>query len=162
MEIGQGSSTRSQQDHREHGRQQPAHPARHRLQRRRQLRQRQRHHADAGGRRGHPSANAPPSTASPPCVRARTQVVYGNKNWVPDYIYGTTPDVPRRPRLGGARRGRAASPTATCRNASRVCLVGQTLVRELFGGESPDRQGDPRPERHLPRRRRPEPARAPT
>src|ERR1700724_851634 len=24
-------------------------------------------------------------------VRARTQVVYGNKNWVPLYIYGTTP-----------------------------------------------------------------------
>src|SRR6516164_6522461 len=26
-----------------------------------------------------------------PVVRARTQVVYGNKNWVPTYIYGTTP-----------------------------------------------------------------------
>src|SRR6516162_6071943 len=26
-----------------------------------------------------------------PVVRARTQVVYGNKNWVPLYIYGTTP-----------------------------------------------------------------------
>src|SRR5215213_3691909 len=26
-----------------------------------------------------------------PIVRARTQVVYGNKNWVPINIYGTTP-----------------------------------------------------------------------
>src|SRR5438309_2252831 len=26
-----------------------------------------------------------------PIVRARTQVVYNNKNWVPLYIYGTTP-----------------------------------------------------------------------
>ena len=26
-----------------------------------------------------------------PVVRARTQVVYGNRNWVPMYIYGTTP-----------------------------------------------------------------------
>src|SRR5947199_8048490 len=26
-----------------------------------------------------------------PIVRARTQVVYGNRNWVPLYIYGTTP-----------------------------------------------------------------------
>src|SRR5205085_11554277 len=26
-----------------------------------------------------------------PIVRARTQVVYGSKNWVPTYIYGTTP-----------------------------------------------------------------------
>ena len=27
-----------------------------------------------------------------PVVRARTQVVYGNRNWVPLYIYGTTPE----------------------------------------------------------------------
>src|SRR5262249_38237311 len=27
-----------------------------------------------------------------PIVRARTQVIYGNKNWVPLYIYSTTPD----------------------------------------------------------------------
>ncbi|PKN23242.1 MAG: macrolide ABC transporter ATP-binding protein, partial [Deltaproteobacteria bacterium HGW-Deltaproteobacteria-3] len=26
-----------------------------------------------------------------PMVRARTQVVYGNRNWVPNAIYGTTP-----------------------------------------------------------------------
>ena len=26
-----------------------------------------------------------------PVVRARTQLVYGNRNWVPMYIYGTTP-----------------------------------------------------------------------
>src|SRR5881409_1765066 len=26
-----------------------------------------------------------------PVVRARTQVVYGNRNWVPLYIFGTTP-----------------------------------------------------------------------
>src|SRR6516164_9236076 len=26
-----------------------------------------------------------------PIVRARCQVVYGNRNWVPLYIYGTTP-----------------------------------------------------------------------
>src|SRR5208282_4203665 len=26
-----------------------------------------------------------------PIVRARTQIVYGNRNWSPTYIYGTTP-----------------------------------------------------------------------
>src|SRR5438552_15199320 len=30
---------------------------------------------------------------SAPVVRARTQVVYGNRNWLPLYIYGTTPAV---------------------------------------------------------------------
>src|SRR5215468_4424937 len=33
----------------------------------------------------------PAIAAAAPIVRARTQVVYGNKNWVPLYIYGTTP-----------------------------------------------------------------------
>src|SRR3989441_12048104 len=33
----------------------------------------------------------PAVTAVAPVVRARTQVVYGNRNWVPMYIYGTTP-----------------------------------------------------------------------
>ena len=33
-----------------------------------------------------------PSVAyAAPIVRARTQVVYGNQNWVPTYVYGTAP-----------------------------------------------------------------------
>ena len=34
----------------------------------------------------------PTAVAVAPVVRARTQVVFGNKNWVPLYIYGTTPE----------------------------------------------------------------------
>src|SRR3954453_10188728 len=30
-----------------------------------------------------------------PMVRARTQVVYGNRNWVPSHIYGTSPEYLR-------------------------------------------------------------------
>ena len=33
----------------------------------------------------------PAVSAVAPVVRARTQVVYGNRNWVPLYIYGSTP-----------------------------------------------------------------------
>src|SRR5437764_3825512 len=33
----------------------------------------------------------PVVSAVAPIVRARTQVIYGNRNWVPVYIYGTTP-----------------------------------------------------------------------
>ena len=36
--------------------------------------------------------DCPAVRAVAPLVRARVQVVYGNKNWVPMYIYGTTPD----------------------------------------------------------------------
>src|SRR6516162_1349026 len=33
----------------------------------------------------------PAVDAVAPVVRCRTQVVYGNRNWVPSFIYGTTP-----------------------------------------------------------------------
>ncbi|MFA4901739.1 MAG: ABC transporter permease [Desulfobaccales bacterium] len=70
-----------------------------------------------------------------PVVRARTQVIYGNRNWVPAFIYGTTPawlDV----REWGLAEGDMFT-DRDVRNASKVCVLGQRLVRELFQGESP-------------------------
>jgi macrolide transport system ATP-binding/permease protein len=77
----------------------------------------------------------PAVRATAPIVRARTQVIYGNRNWVPVYIFGTTPnylDVREWPLAEGE-----IFSEADVRNASKVCLVGQTIVRELFQGESP-------------------------
>lgn len=71
-----------------------------------------------------------------PAVRARTQVVYGNHNWVPMFIYGTTPaflDV----RDWATMSEGAPFTEHDVRNASKVCLVGQTVVRQLFDGISP-------------------------
>jgi ABC-type antimicrobial peptide transport system permease subunit len=71
-----------------------------------------------------------------PIVRARTQVVYGNRNWVPQQMLGTTAaflDIRDWSNL-------AEGETFTERdvlNANKVCLIGQTLARELFQGESP-------------------------
>jgi ABC-type antimicrobial peptide transport system permease subunit len=70
-----------------------------------------------------------------PAVRARTQVVYGNRNWVPSSIYGTTPaflDVRDWPVADGE-----SFTERDVLNGNKVCLVGQTLVRELFDGQSP-------------------------
>ena len=70
-----------------------------------------------------------------PVVRARTQVIYGNRNWVPSFIYGTTPawlDV----REWGLAEGDMFT-NRDVRNASKVCVFGQRLVRELFQGENP-------------------------
>ena len=70
-----------------------------------------------------------------PVVRARTQVIYGNRNWVPTFIYGTTPawlDV----REWGLAEGDMFT-ERDVRNASKVCVLGQRLVRELFQGENP-------------------------
>jgi ABC-type antimicrobial peptide transport system permease subunit len=71
-----------------------------------------------------------------PVVRARSQVVYGNRNWVPFYIYGTTPTFLEVRDWTNLAEG-AVFTDRDVRNGNRVCLLGQTLVRELFKGESP-------------------------
>jgi ABC-type antimicrobial peptide transport system permease subunit len=74
-------------------------------------------------------------SAVAPVVRARTQVVYGNRNWVPLYIYGTTPaflDV----REWEVDQGRNFTDQEVGSTAE-VCVIGQTIVREVFQGQSP-------------------------
>jgi ABC-type antimicrobial peptide transport system permease subunit len=71
-----------------------------------------------------------------PVVRARTQVVYSNRNWVPLFIYGTTPEFLTVRDWTDLEEGEMFS-ERDVRNGSKVCLLGQTLVRELFGGQSP-------------------------
>ncbi len=71
-----------------------------------------------------------------PVVRARAQVVYGNKNYVPGNIYGTTPDYLEAQNWGNLDEGECFT-ESDVRNASKVCLVGRTLVKELFEGQSP-------------------------
>jgi macrolide transport system ATP-binding/permease protein len=77
----------------------------------------------------------PAVRAAAPVVRARTQVIYGNRNWVPTFIYGTTPTF-LKVREWDLTAG-APITNREVRNSSKVCLLGQTLVRELFQGESP-------------------------
>jgi len=71
-----------------------------------------------------------------PIVRARTQVVYGNRNWVPTYIYGSTPSFLRVRDWTDLDEGESFT-EHDVRNASKVCVVGKTIVRELFAGRSP-------------------------
>ncbi len=71
-----------------------------------------------------------------PVVRARTQVVYGNKNWVPMFIDGTTPEFLRVRDWTQMAEG-VPFTERDVRNSSKVCVVGQTIVRQLFGGQSP-------------------------
>jgi macrolide transport system ATP-binding/permease protein len=81
------------------------------------------------------AAGCPAVRAAAPVVRTRTQVIYANRNWVPVFIYGTTPGF-----LSIREWGLAAGDVFTdrdVRNAGKVCLLGQRLVRELFQGENP-------------------------
>ena len=135
MEIGEGSSTAIQRTIANMGANNLLIHARHRRKRRRELRCRQRHDPYAAGLRGH-LRECPAVRAAAPVVRARTQVIYGNRNWVPMHIYGTTPDYLDVRDWTKLAEGEMFT-DRDVRNASKVCVLGQTLVRELFGGESP-------------------------
>ncbi len=69
-----------------------------------------------------------------PVVRVRTDVVHGNRNWRPPYIYGTSADYldVRQWDLAGGRGF-----TAQEVSAADVCVLGQTVARELFAEQSP-------------------------
>jgi ABC-type antimicrobial peptide transport system permease subunit len=73
--------------------------------------------------------------AAAPLVRVRAQVIYGNKNSSPNGMYGTTPaylDVHNWPVAEGDMFS-----DADVRNRSKVCVIGQTVVKDLFEGQNP-------------------------
>jgi len=77
----------------------------------------------------------PAVKSAAPVVHVRTQIVYGNRNWVPPGIYGSTPkflDV-----RGWTIDEGQSFDERDVRNANKVCLVGQTIVRELFQNQPP-------------------------
>jgi ABC-type antimicrobial peptide transport system permease subunit len=78
----------------------------------------------------------PAVSAVAPIVRARAQIVYGNKNWVPTYIQGSTPSFLQVRDWTTMAEGEAFTEHDVL-NASKVCMVGKTIVRELFAGHSP-------------------------
>ncbi len=73
--------------------------------------------------------------AAAPIIRNKGQLVYSNNNWVPNSINGTSPSffVARDWRVVAG----AQFTDRDVRAAAMVCLVGQTVVRELFHGTSP-------------------------
>src|SRR4051812_38567905 len=80
--------------------------------------------------------DCPAVKSAAPIVRARGQIVYGNKNWVPNTIYGTTPEYLDIRDWNNMDQGEPFT-DRDVRNGSKVCVVGKTIVREVFQGESP-------------------------
>jgi len=71
-----------------------------------------------------------------PSVRARSQIIYGNRNWVPMQIEGTGPSYLAVRDWEEMDEGEMFSDRDVA-NANKVCVIGATLKRELFQGESP-------------------------
>ena len=71
-----------------------------------------------------------------PGVDCRLQCVYGAHNWAPWKILGTTPQFLAVRNWDDLEAGDPFTEDDV-RTASCVCLLGQTVVRELFEGKSP-------------------------
>ena len=79
--------------------------------------------------------DCPAIRAVAPTVGARAQIIYGSKNWVPMQVTGTTAaylDVRQWPLDEGD-----VFTDQDVRNSSKVCIIGQTLKREIFENQDP-------------------------
>jgi len=75
-----------------------------------------------------------PDALAAPALRGGSQVIWGNANWATQ-IYGTTPEY-LEVRQWPLAAGRSFEPSELT-GAGKVCLVGQTVVRQLFGNTDP-------------------------
>jgi len=75
-----------------------------------------------------------PETLAGAVVRGGAQLVWGNQNWSTT-IYGTTQDY-LEIRQWEIAAGRAYDAQDQA-GATKVCLIGQTVARQLFGGADP-------------------------
>ena len=71
-----------------------------------------------------------------PLVFTRQQVVHGNKNWVPSTFVGTTPGYLRVRQWEDLDQGEPFT-EQDVHDVAMVCLLGQTVARELFDEQSP-------------------------
>ena len=75
-----------------------------------------------------------PGTMAAPALRGTAQLIWGNQNWS-TVIFGVTPEyIEVRQWDIAAGRIFDASDMA---GAAKVCLVGETVARQLFGGTDP-------------------------
>ncbi|MGW8271510.1 MAG: ABC transporter permease [Burkholderiales bacterium] len=75
-----------------------------------------------------------PGATAAPAVRGGAQLIWGNTNWS-TAIYGTTPEY-LTVRNWVLAEGRAFEP-AEMAGAAKVCILGQTVVKQLFGATDP-------------------------
>jgi ABC-type antimicrobial peptide transport system permease subunit len=80
--------------------------------------------------------DCPAVRAAAPLVHTHGQIIYQGRNWVPMNIYGSTADYLKVREWTDMAEGDIFS-DKDVRSATKVCVVGQTIVRELFQGQSP-------------------------
>jgi ABC-type lipoprotein export system ATPase subunit/ABC-type antimicrobial peptide transport system permease subunit len=81
-------------------------------------------------------AQCPAVAAAAPLVRTRGQIVYGNRNWNTTGITGSTPAYLVVRDWEDVAEGDVFT-DRDVHNASTVCMIGETVRRNLFEDESP-------------------------
>lgn len=71
-----------------------------------------------------------------PVVEAWAQVIYGNRSWIPFYMIGSTPEFLSVRNWEDLELGRVFNDREVL-TGSKVCLIGKTLARKLFGAGNP-------------------------
>ena len=71
-----------------------------------------------------------------PTISIQGQVIRGNRNWVPMSITGTTPTYLKVRDWNEIEEGEIFT-DRDVRGSNKVCVIGLTLAKELFEGESP-------------------------
>lgn len=82
------------------------------------------------------ASECPSVAAVAPIVQARLQVLFGSANWVPANLYGTTPSYLDIRDWREMDEGETFT-DQDVRNSNKVCLIGKTLVKELFDDQTP-------------------------
>ena len=80
--------------------------------------------------------DCPAVQTAAPMVYTQGQVVRGNRNWVPMNIYGTSPPYLEVRDWTTLREGEMFT-SRDVRSANKVCVIGETIARELFDDQSP-------------------------
>ncbi|MEN6405048.1 MAG: ABC transporter permease [Thermoguttaceae bacterium] len=82
------------------------------------------------------ASECPSVICTAPIVNAWEQVVYGNRSWSPIYLTGSTAEFLKARNWSELDLGRVFNDREVLSGA-KVCLIGKTLVRELFGTKYP-------------------------
>jgi macrolide transport system ATP-binding/permease protein len=78
----------------------------------------------------------PSIVATAPVINSWGQVVYGNRYWNPIAVTGSTADFLKMRNWSKLELGRIFNERELL-SGDKVCLIGKTLVRELFGSRYP-------------------------
>jgi len=82
------------------------------------------------------AARCPAVQVAAPIIFSRVQLVHGNRNWVPTFVMGTSPEYLEARNWSELDMGQSFT-RRHVQDSAKVCVIGQTVADKLFGSEYP-------------------------